>query len=143
MNSIDENCLYSQIIYLCNLHNIVHYILAFRFKLFKSNSHIKYKTTCHVWSSCANRYMYSIGDHDARESIFKAFLFIGSKMEKFKAIQVKDRCAMNDSQQARLTQRQFTCTNSIQHSTTVYSNICKQCQEIDGSSLLSLDFVTQ
>ena len=102
MSSIDEGCSCSQVIHFCNLHKIVYYILDFRYKLFESNNHMKYRTDLpRLVFMCANGHMYPIEDHDKRESIFRTFSFVGGGMKKLKATQVKDGGTINDSQASK------------------------------------------
>ena len=59
MSSIDEGCSCSQVIHFCSLHKIVYYILDFRYKLFESNNHMKYRTDLpRLVFMCAIGHMY-------------------------------------------------------------------------------------
>ena len=77
-------------------------MLDFRYKLFESNNHMKYRTDLpRLVFMCANGHMYPIEDHDKRESIFRTFSFVGGGMKKLKATQVKDGGTINDSQASK------------------------------------------
>ena len=130
MSSIDEGCSCSQVIHFCNLHKIVYYILDFRYKLFESNNHMKYRTDLpRLVFMCANGHMYPIEDHDKRESIFRTFSFVGGGMKKLKATQVKDGGTINDSQASKTNAE----TVHVHYSDMAFYGLLEHVQTMSGN----------
>ena len=116
-------------------HKIVYYILDFRYKLFESNNHMKYRTDPpRLVFMCANEHMYPIEDHDKRESIFRTFSFVGGGMKKLKATQVKDGGTINDSQASKTNAE----TVHVHYSDTAFYGLLEHVQTMSGNRRIVL-----
>ena len=74
MRDIDEGCDTAQVAQFCEIHKITYYALDYKYKLFETNNHMKYKNNLpKLVFMCSNNHLYAIDSNEQRETIFKKY----------------------------------------------------------------------